>query len=446
MKLHIGFDDTDSPRGGCTTYVAALMIERFCRMGIQFADYPNLIRLNPNVPWKTRGNGALCLRIICEDSLYEDVKEEAIKVIEENSDLSYRGTDPGIVFLVGEVPEEIERFAKETIQGIVSIRYALKVIRRFKAEAVGYNSRRGIIGGLAAIGETLSGDHTFELVAYRRRENWGTPRKIDESSVIEMDKKMVNLTFNNVDPETGRILITPRGPDPVLYGIRGETPEAVKSAHEMIRSYEPIDRWVIFRTNHGTDAHLRAVRSIRDVRPYHPVIVQGWIEGSPKIIPGGHVIFRIWDETGAVDCAAYEESGNLRKIACMLTGGDQVKVYGGVRPRSKKNPMTINVEKLEVLSLADRIILQNPLCPVCGKRMKSMGRGKGFECYKCGFHGPNLTKVAVKVERGIKPGLYIAPPRSERHLTKPLSRYNLEKKWVLENRVIPSQEFWGRST
>ncbi|MEM1997006.1 MAG: DUF1743 domain-containing protein, partial [Candidatus Bathyarchaeia archaeon] len=214
MKLHIGFDDTDSPRGGCTTYVAALMIERFCSMGVQFADYPNLIRLNPNVPWKTRGNGALCLRIICEDSLYEDVKEEAIKVIEENSDLSYRGTDPGIVFLVGEVPEEIERFAKETIQGIVSIRYALKVIRRFKAEAVGYNSRRGIIGGLAAIGETLSGDHTFELVAYRRRENWGTPRKIDESSVIEMDKKMVNLTFNNVDPETGRILITPRGPDP----------------------------------------------------------------------------------------------------------------------------------------------------------------------------------------------------------------------------------------
>ncbi|MEM3174403.1 MAG: tRNA(Ile2) 2-agmatinylcytidine synthetase, partial [Candidatus Bathyarchaeia archaeon] len=100
MKLHIGFDDTDSPRGGCTTFVAALMIERFCSMGVQFADYPNLIRLNPNVPWKTRGNGALCLRIICEDSLYEDVKEEAIKVIEENSDLSYRGTDPGIVFLV----------------------------------------------------------------------------------------------------------------------------------------------------------------------------------------------------------------------------------------------------------------------------------------------------------------------------------------------------------
>ncbi|MEM1586051.1 MAG: tRNA(Ile)(2)-agmatinylcytidine synthase [Candidatus Bathyarchaeia archaeon] len=441
--MHIGFDDTDSPRMGCTTYVAALLIEKLAGMNVQFIDYPNLIRLNPNVPWKTRGNGALCLRILYEDQLYEDLKETVIETVEENSDLEYKGTDPGIVFLKGEIPRDVRDFAKEAIQGIVKLRSALKLIKKFKAEAVGYKTGRGIIGGLAAIGETLNGDHTFELIAYRRRENWGTSRRIDESSVIEMDRKMGNLTFNNVDPETGRILIMPRGPDPVLYGIRGENPEAVKLAHEMIRVYEPIDRWVIFRTNHGTDAHLRVIHSIRDVKPYHPVIVQGRVDGAPRIIPGGHVIFRIKDDTGAIDCAVYEQGGNLRKIASGLIEGDVIKVYGGVRPPLNMNPMTINVEKIEAVSLAEKIILKNPLCPVCGKRMKSMGKGKGFECYKCGFHGANLTKISVKVERDIRPGLYVAPPRSERHLTKPLSRYNLEKRWI-GFRVIRPETFWAK--
>ncbi|MEM1550972.1 MAG: tRNA(Ile)(2)-agmatinylcytidine synthase, partial [Candidatus Bathyarchaeia archaeon] len=380
--IHIGFDDTDSPRMGCTTYVAALIVEKLAEIGVQFIDYPNIIRLNPNVPWKTRGNGALCLRVLCEDSLYEGVKEIIIDTVEENSDLDYEETDPGIVFLRGDIPQEIRDFAKETIHGIVNIESALKIIRRFGAEAVGYKAGRGIIGGLAAIGETLDGDHTFELIAYRIRENWGTSRRIDELSVIEMDKKMGNLTFNNVDSETGRILITPRGPDPVLYGIRGESPDIVRKAHEMIRTYEPIERWVIFRTNHGTDAHLRVVYSVRDVKPYHPVIVQGVIEGAPKIIPGGHIIFRVKDETGAVDCAVYEQGGNLRKIASRLIEGDVVRVYGGVRPPSSRNPITINVEKIEILNLAEKVTLQNPLCPVCGKRMKSMGKGKGFDCYK----------------------------------------------------------------
>lgn len=439
MKLHIGFDDTDSPRTGCTTYIAALIIEKFYGMGVKFIDYPNLIRLNPNVPWKTRGNGALCLRIRCEDDLYGDVRECVIETIEENADFDYEGTDPGAVFLRGDVPGELEAFAKKAIQGLVGMREALKLIRRFRAEAIGYKGGRGIIGGLAAIGETLREDHTFELIAYRRSENWGTPRRIDEASVREMDRRMGNLTFNNVDPETGRILITPRGPDPILYGIRGESPEAVKLAHRMVRSHEPIERWVIFRTNHGTDAHLKKVFSISDVKPYNPVIVRGEVAGKPKIIPGGHVIFRLRDETGVIDCAAYEQTGSLRRVASMLIEGDAVEVYGGVRPPSRKNPKTINIEKIKIVSLAEKIVLRNPLCPVCGKRMKSMGRGKGFECYKCGFHGANLTKIAIKVERPIKAGLYIVPPRSERHLTKPLSRYGLEKTSAAQkfNKIIP---------
>jgi len=427
IRMHIGFDDTDSPKMGCTTYVAALLVEKLHKMGVTFIDYPNLVRLNPNVPWKTRGNGALCLRIKCDEDLVEEIIEIVVDTVEKNSDLDYDGTDPGAVFLFQNVPEEVRAFAKKTIQGIVKIKEALKLIKVSKAEAVGFKEGRGIIGGLAAIGETLEEDHTYEIITYRTPENRGTPRRIRASSVKEMNAKTSPLTFNNIDLETGRILITPRGPDPILYGIRGETPEAVKEAHETVVSEEPIERWVIFRTNHGTDAHLRRVTSISEVQPYNPVVVQGFVNTTPRVIPGGHVIFSLEDETGQIDCAAYEPTGALRKVAEQLVPKDHIEACGGVRPTSKNHPNTINLEKLQILKLAPKTILFNPMCPQCDKRMKSMGKEQGFRCEKCGYRSAELRKVAVRSKRDLKKGLYITSPRSQRHLTKPQCRYGREK-------------------
>ncbi len=445
LGMHVGFDDTDSYRGGCTTYAAALIIEKLMKLGVSFADYPLLVRLNPNVPWKTRGNGALCLRIICGDSLKEKVKELAIETIEEESDLEAKGTDPGIVFLEGEVPKEVEDFAERTITGVVTMREALRLVKKFGAEANGYNGGRGIIGGLAAIGAQLRGDHTFECITYRVEENRGTPRRIDESSVAAMDRQLAPSVYNNVDPETGRVLITPRGPDPILYGIRGETPEAVRRAREIVVSLEPVERWVVYKTNQGTDAHLRKVVSISDVRPHNPVIVKGEVAAQPHIIQGGHTIFQIRDETGTVDCAAYEPTGVLRNAAIKLIWGDFVELCGGVRPKSPRNPMTVNVEKMRIVKLAPFMEARNPLCPNCGKRTKSMGKGQGFECPKCGFHGPRLEKTYVEVERPISLGLFISSSRSQRHLTKPIGRYGLEKTETQRNAdsIVPYDSFCG---
>jgi len=428
VEVHIGIDDTDSPRMGCTTYIAALLVERFRGLGTSFIDYPNLVRLNPNVPWKTRGNGALCLRIHCREDILDPIKETLIDTVAENSDLEYDGTDPGIVLLFHEVPEDVEKFAKNAIQGLVTMNEALNLIKSSNGEAFGFKMGRGIIGGLAAIGERFEGDHTYEFIAYRTPDNCGTRRRIDPKCVVEMDEKTRPLTFNNIDPETGRVLITPRGPDPILYGIRGERAETVKSAGLAIRSEEPIERWIVFKTNHGTDAHLRRVLSIAEVKPYHPVILQGTVVGRPQVIPGGHVIFRMQDGSGVVDCAAYDPTGSLKDVVKELRQGDLVEAMGGVRPSSPANPITINLEKMRVIEVARQIVLQNPLCPNCGRRMKSMGKEKGFRCEKCGFRGSHLRKMTLEVERSLKPGLYMTPPRSQRHLTKPFSRYGLEKK------------------
>jgi len=61
--LHIGFDDTDSQKGMCTTFLAYKIVEYLKKQGSEFLDFPRLIRFNPNIPWKTRGNGAVSLKI-----------------------------------------------------------------------------------------------------------------------------------------------------------------------------------------------------------------------------------------------------------------------------------------------------------------------------------------------------------------------------------------------
>ncbi len=426
--MHIGFDDTDSPRKGCTTYVAALILEKLLELEVEFVDYPNLIRLNPNVPWKTRGNGALCIRIRHDEDIEGQIKETIIRTVKRNADLDHDGTDPGIVFFPeAKIPEEIRVFARKAISGIVTLERALRLLRRFRGEATGFKKRRGIIGGLAAVGEILQGDHTFEILAYRRPRCRGSRRQVDKASIFEMDETTAPHTFNNIDYETRRVLITPRGPDPILFGIRGETANVVKKAFEMVRSLEPVERWVIFRTNQGTDAHLKQAEQLDRIKPYNPVIVKGMVATNPRIIPRRHVIFTVRDEFAEVDCAAYEPTGNLRKAASKLIAGDNIEIHGGVRPPSQKHPLTINLEKIRVLKLAPIIMHRNPICLKCGKRLESMGRNKGFRCKKCASRYPELEKVKVKLEREIAEDLYITSPRSQRHLTKPIGRRGMEK-------------------
>jgi tRNA(Ile2)-agmatinylcytidine synthase len=426
--MHIGLDDTDSTKKGCTTHVAAVLVEKLQELGVNFIDYPNLIRLNPNVPWKTRGNGALCLRIEYDEKTEDKVKETATLTVEENADLDFPGTDPGIVFFTRRIiPKAVKDFAKSAITGIVTLKDAKRLLAKFKCEAVGFKDGRGIIGGLAAAGETLHADHTYEILAYRSPENYGSKRQVDEASIFEMDRATAPFTFNNVDLEKSRVIITPRGPDPILFGVRGETAEMVKRAFGMVRSFEPIERWVIFRTNQGTDAHLRRIRRLEEARPYSSVIAKGVVATDPRIIPTRHVIFSIGDEIEQVDCAAYEPTGDLRRVARNLTVGDRLEVFGAVRCASKGRPLTINLEKMRLLALAPKIAYANPLCPNCGKRLKSMGKNQGFRCDSCGLKRSDLQKLQVKTKREIRRGLYVTSARSQRHLTKPLRRYGMEK-------------------
>ncbi len=431
QTLHIGLDDTDSTKGGCTTYLAAVLIEKLGVFGVHFLDYPLLVRLNPNVPWKTRGNGALCLRFTYDPQFEEQIKETALALWEEQSAVKEKGTDPGIVFYkAAQIPPELTAFSKKAETTIVTLKEAMALIKKFGAEASGFNSCRGIIGALAAVGETLDCDHTYELITYRTPENLGTKRRVDESSIFEMDKQTQPYTFNNVDTEKGRVIITPRGPDPILFGIRGESPEIVKNAFGIVKPLEPVERWVIFRSNQGTDAHLKPVGELIDIEPFCSVIAKGTVSQNPRVVPLRHIIFAIKDGSAEVDCAAYEPTGDLRKIARELVVGDAIEICGAVHKPTANRPLTINLEKINILSLTHQFKTENPLCPNCGKHLKSMGKNQGFHCEKCGGRFADLKKKESIVPRAVEVGLYVTSTRSQRHLTKPLRRYGQEKQGV----------------
>lgn len=441
--IHVGLDDTDSLKGGCTTYLAALIIDLLNSIDVKFVDYPSLVRLNPNIPWKTRGNGAVSLKIdVSED--YDLIKELIFQCVEDYSDLNVEGTNPGVALLRGEVPESLKLFSQKALHEVLSLDEAIKLLRELEGEALGLNTGRGIIGALAAIGQMFDGDHTYEAITYRFPEYRGKLRKINLKSVEEMSRKTKPLTFSNLDEEIGRVLITPRGSDPVLFGVRGESPDIVKTAMEMISVEEPIERWVIFQTNQGTDAHLTRKYKINEVKSHMPLIVEGKIASNPWTIVGGHVFFKLEDETGEIECAAYEPTGSFRNIIKKLTVNDKVKVYGGTRKAYPPHSNTVNIEKIEILELTTKFKFQNPKCPNCNRTMKSMGSNKGFRCEYCKYRNSKMNKLRVEISRDVIPSLHVPPPRAHRHLTKPLERYGLEKKGVT-NQTKTIENFWGKS-
>jgi tRNA(Ile2)-agmatinylcytidine synthase len=418
-EFHIGIDDTDSRDGGCTTYTATLIFHALCNAGFKPLDFPWLVRLNPNIPWKTRGNGALAIHTLISKEKIPTASRIALEIVQRTSDASASGTDPAVTFLKGKIPIVLREYSSRALYDVLSVREAKRIAEMVKAEVHQIRGTRGIIGSLAAIGAGLDvNDHSFEIIAYRSREKLGEPRDVDLESVKQMDNEFGDQTFQNLDPETGRVLVCPHGPDPVLLGIRGFQPDIVLEAFRRVRIGERIERIMIFRTNQGTDAHIKCSRKISDLRPYQSTVISGRVETAPKILRGGHVVFRIGDETGSVDCLAFKPTGHLGYVARELLPGDRVKVSGGVR-RRRRGRFSMNLEKLEIVQLAVACREENPRCVRCGGRCESMGKNQKLRCKKCGLRIGCIMKNQVTLQRNLGPLSYIPPPRARRHLTRP---------------------------
>lgn len=420
QRLHIGFDDTDSLKGSCTTYLATRIISEIFDQ-VEFLDFPKLIRLNPNIPFKTRGNGAIALHLEGEPADLLHCKEVVLRKVQKLAELEEENTNPGIVFIDKKIPSEVRALSKRAMWEVISLQDAEKFGDNPNIELHQYKFGRGIIGALGALGNKLAGDFTYEHLSYRMPENFGTERKINPDSVIQADKA-TPLTFNNIDYEYNSIMITPRGADPVFAGIRGETVDGVLKAWRIIEPLEKVSMTMIFRTNQHTDQHFVKRFKIKELVPHRSAIVRGTVVKKPFYIPGGHLIFSIKDKTGTVDCAAYEPTKKFRGKINTLVVGDEITIYGGVRPPGKNHPLTINIERLKIHSLVPVFKYENPFCDECQARLKSAGKNKGYKCPKCSAVYRNKKVSKTELPRTIQIKEYLPPIIAHRHLTKPKSR------------------------
>jgi tRNA(Ile2)-agmatinylcytidine synthase len=415
--MFIGIDDTDSEKGLCTTYLAAVLMERLRPLG-DVVGWPRLIRLNPCARFKTRGNAALAFQI--ESDRVDEVRDRALKTLLQLSDFSGANTNPGLV-IADEVTERMTAFYRRAVTEILEIDEARRLLDEEGIWYRGFKKGRGLIGALAAVGSDLP-DFTYELIAYRQRERWGRPRQIDPASVWRADALTYPRTWDTVDHYNKRIVFAPHSADPVLFGIRGSDPQALQEAFQCIKS-EPAERWTIFLTNQGTDAHIldSPIGRVRDSQSYR---LRGKVAEPARPIAGGHLFLSLESGSDGIECAAFEPTKNFRSTVKQLAHGDEIEVYGSVRDG------TLNLEKINILGLAERKTLVAPLCPECSRKMESAGRGQGYRCRRC------RTQASGQVSQistcGIEPGYYEVPPCARRHLSKPLVR-------IAEEKVHPSR-------
>ncbi|AQL42827.1 tRNA(Ile2) 2-agmatinylcytidine synthetase [Halorientalis sp. IM1011] len=420
----VGLDDTDSrTRGMCTTYAAAVLAERVRRAGGN-VERLLLVRLNPAVEYKTRGNAALAVHC---DLPVDEAFELATDLVDETAEVADERTNPGVVATTDGLGSRSDWLRKLPHRAIREVLDPEKDVIEPLADGgyhySGWGSGRGLVGASAAAGAWAGlgedpvaqpADWTYECLTYRERDRWGSERDVSPESVFSVADEFYPDIWDTVDRGEGEAVCVPNTPGPVLYGIRGDDRESVEEAAAAIES-EPVARRETFVTNQGTDMHLQTVEP-DEIAEDRAVRVTGEVVEAPETREGGHVFFSLGFPDAAADplaCAAFEPTKRFRDRVRALRVGDRLTVCGEV------SDGTCKLEKFAVRDL-DTTELATPDCPDCGRSMESAGANAGYRCRDCGTSAEG--KVKQPIARDLELGWYEVPPCARRHISKPLVR------------------------
>lgn len=422
--MYIGVDDTDGPDGMCTTYLMTRILEL---LKGKISGYPRLVRLNPNIPYRTRGNGALACRLgsgeskrvigilngekIYTNSFEQDLElspeqEEAIWNLVKEYSSSDNNTNPGMV-VVNDGDEG--DFYSKTVHREVSLPETESMLLKKKARIRKLGNGRGIIGAYSAVSWPAQ-KITYEVLAYKYPRSKAISRKVKLEAATYAES--FDFTFNSMDIRNSHPSIFPNPRTPIVYGIRGTDPDQLfELAMDLNERFGiEIERAFVFETNQGTDDHIVPFNgAFEELSSYK---VTGRILNKPRPITGGHYFSTIDAEGKIIKTAAFEPTKEFRRVFSLLRRGDRVEFFGSYLNE------TINVEKMRVLStsmLFDRI---PPMCKRCKSRMKSSGRFR-YVCDKC--ESETRLPEYRQIERELKPGFYEVPVCARRHLTAPIN-------------------------
>lgn len=415
----IGVDDTDSRTDGmCTTYVAHTIGDELRSRGAN-VDRVLLVRLNPGVEFKTRGNAALAIHTDVDPAVAMEVAASVVEMLAMQDD---DRTNSGIV-VAGvppeDVPDAIADFAERAVTDLLDPGEAEALANAHGFDTATWGNGRGLVGALAAVGAWRAfDDWTYEHIAYREADRWGSEREVDETSVFDAAADEYPLVWDTVDRGEGEVVCVPRTPCPILYGIRGDDPDACRRVADAIDG-EPVAESRLFVTNQGTDVHLGSPPASGGLQEDRSYRVSGTVTGAPETREGGHVFvsFVANPESAGmaepVDLAAFEPTKRFRDHVRALRPGDELIACGEFGDGSLK------LEKFRVDDLVTTT-LETPTCTECGRRMESAGADQGYRCRNCGT--TRSGRVETEVDRDLEPGWYEVPPRARRHVAKPLVR------------------------
>ncbi len=374
--MWLGLDDTDSLDGGCTTLVFHRLLE-----ALPVAHgRPRLTRLWPFAARRTRGNAALSVEIEADDSIVEwlnEYWEENIAPLKgeiaesEHSDRQQYPSDPGMVLFKEQPPES----------------YYFQAVRQ-ETDFFEGGHQWGGSGRIGAAASCAWREHniTFEGIAWRSEE-----RVVSEESLSVVD--LMEGTFLCRDPRSERGLVAPRGPCPVMFGVRAISEEIATRATEiLIEGSAATIGSRIFATNQASGDHLTGdfVATVSE----------------KKMMRGGHILLN-------QRFLSFNEGGDVNSVAQWLQIGDKFSCKGLIHEGM------VHVEAIKVLTSQER---SRPVCE-CGTRMKSMGKGQGLRCPSCKKTSADSWTITERIPP--VSGWAQPPADKRRHLAQDLS--NLPK-------------------
>ena len=389
----LGLDDTDSLKEGCTTYSFHLLLESL--PDSVTIKTPRLVRLWPFAQHRTRGNAAVAVELETEDEslLLEHLDNywhthlmplKGNVSSSEHDDRTQYPADPGMVWFSNSQVDQ--SFYTKAVQAEVRLDEVPKADRSWGGH--------GRIGATAAVA-WHGMKQTWEAIAWRPVTRHGQT----ERSVCEKTLRLVDAlpaTFLSRDPRKGTGMVAPRGPCPVLFGLRARDEKSARDAAQTLLSAELTEPSIglrTFATNQASDDHLGEP-------------LQGTI-ADVEILNRGHCV--LTTEHGK--WFAFAESGSVKKLAQWFQPGDVV-LGMGLSPEFG----IMHLEKLCVVSTVPH--QQRPLCKECGVRMKSMGRGQGCRCPKCKRRIEDMWSTTPRIppyDSWVQP-----PADARRHLARPL--------------------------
>ena len=408
--LRIGLDDTDHVEVGCTTKTMDDFL-RYMAANLEVSIIERrLVRLWPFARRRTRGNGALGAIVDIDSSSFDEFvtasKVWFSKLTEMISTYPSTGIQPSPVLVIStdNVPED---WYWNAVRNEVDHKFMMDSALEYKCEVLHSQTFFGVVGACAAVSWNPDHYSSWELIAWRKEEAIGSPRKVSSKAVLRLEDNHKD-TFLNRDPTKGKGMIAPRTPCPVLYGIRGSSETSVSNAHLWLQERSDVEESINYathRTNQLSDDHIVSIKS-------------GTVTNTAKETKGGHAHISVFSSGKSINLVAFNEGGLVNSLLRKLDPGDLVSWAGLESPDG-----SIHLERLRLDNASPRI-LSRPIC--CSRTMRSAGKGQKLRCDNCGREERKIWLCSDKLTHfGYKEGTWVEPSASNRrHLSKPLSLGN----------------------